>query len=98
MICPDRRGFDTDGNKTVGAELKRTLLLGQQGENAQLIRAENESEDLVGSRIGDFGLLERPFEDEDHVVSRNQTHEHRHGQSDHAFDEHPAKVLEMLQK
>ena len=71
---------------------------GVSGKTPSWLRAKENGDDLVGARIGDPGLIQRPFEDADDVVAREQADQHGDAQRRPALDEHPAKVFEVLEK
>ena len=71
---------------------------GVSGKTPSRLVPKQDGDHLVGAGIGKLGLGERVFEDADDVIAGDEADENGDAQRGHALDEHPAKILEVLEK
>src|SRR5271156_1537927 len=63
-----------------------------------MIRAEIDRDDLIGVCPMNWCPGERPFDDLDDVIGREETNQHAKAERDNAFNQHPAEILKVLEK
>ena len=97
-VRADRDRRDLHNFKTVCAEVPYFLLFFRQLEIAEMVCAEVDDGNLVRVGITHFCVRQRPFQNPDGIVARDEAEEHCDGQGDAAFYKNPAKIFEVFEK
>src|ERR1022692_3595975 len=85
-------------------------MVGAEADDDDLVRAgKNETDvpqrqrpahDMIPDldRIIHARVLQRPFDDADHIIRPHEAQQHRQKKRDDAFDHHPAEIFEVFEK
>ena len=75
-VGAERERLHGNGDEAVRAEVEGFFQFRREREIAEVIRAKIDDDRLIGCRAAEGSVEERPFDDVDHVVRREQADQH----------------------